>query len=670
LAKQSSFIPGDPRVEEPYRLTPQAALRVAVLGSIALLIFGALFLRLWALEILSGHQYLRVAQDNQLRTVRLAAPRGPILDRNGRVLVANVAGTAVQLRPADLPKTWRARKHELQLLSRIVHTPVSEMLAGIEARKGDPLTPVTVKEGIHRDQYYYLSEHKDQFPGLQLTDSFIRQYPYGATASQLLGYVAEISAQQLKHAKPGYRAGDKIGQTGIEAAFDGYLRGQSGQSKLRVDSLGNPRGQLTPSNLPRSGSAIRLTIDVRLQRAAQQALEIGMERAKASNCYGCWDANGGAVVALDPKDGSVLALASAPTFNPSVFSGRVTTKRLAAQGLTQATATTANYPSLNRAIDGQYPPGSTFKPVTALAAMQEHLIQPWSTLPCTGSYVSPNDKSVPKQVFSNWDPGVNTAMDLPTALAYSCDTYFYQLGDRFFALPPERSHPLQAWAQRFGFGRTTGLEVGPEASGLLPTPEWRLKKYTRKTDRCCWQVDSLWKPGDSIQLAIGQKDLLVTPLQMARFYAMLANGGKLVTPHVLLGIQPQGSGGAAPHPQALAPQPINVDPSALEVVREGLLEATHASFGTSTAVFGNFPVPIAGKTGTAEKSVDPGDGIMRTFNQAWWCGYGPADNAKIVVCAVIENGGHGGEAAAPAALKVFEQFFHKSTTLNGAIHSD
>jgi penicillin-binding protein 2 len=659
----SSFLPGDSRVEEPYRLTPQAALRIAVLGSIALFVFGALFLRLWALEVLSGHQYLRIAQNNQLRTVRLAAPRGPILDRNGRVLVDNIAGPAVQLWPADLPKTWPERRKELRTLSQIVHTPVAEMLSGIESRKDDPLTPVTVKEGIHRDQYYYLSEHRDKFPGVSLVDSFVRHYPYGSTASQLLGYVSEISKEQLKHAKPGYRAGDKIGQTGVEASFDAYLRGQAGQSKLRVDSLGNPRGTLTPTNLPQLGSAIRLTIDVRLQQAAQDALTIGMQRAKASNCYGCWDANGGAIVALDPKDGSILALASAPTFNPGVFSGRVTTKRLAAQGLTTATAKAANFPSLNRAIDGQYPPGSTFKPVTAIAAMQANLIQPFSTLPCTGTYTAPEDKSVPKQVFSNWDPGVNTPMDLPTALAYSCDTYFYEVGNRFFMLPSTRGHLLQGWAGRFGFGRTTGVDVGPEAPGLLPTPEWRQTQFKTK-------IDKLWKPGDSIQLAIGQKDLLVTPLQMARFYALLANGGKLVTPHVLEGIQQQGAVGEAPHPAPQQAQSVNVDSSALAVVRQGLLEATHASFGTSAAVFGSFPIPIAGKTGTAEKSVDPGDGITRTFNQAWWCGYGPADNPSIVVCAVIENGGHGGETAAPAALKVFEQFFHKSATLNGAIHSD
>jgi penicillin-binding protein 2 len=656
----SSFLPPDPRTEEPYRLTPQLALRVAILGTIALVAFGALFLRLWALEILAGHQYLRVAQNNQLRTVRLEAPRGVILDRNGVPLVDNSPGTALELYPADLPKTWRARKAELQRLSKIVHVPVREMLRGIDARKGDPLTPVTVKVGVHEPIVYYVGERKDEFPGVVFANSFLRHYPQGAVAAQLLGYVSEISKQQLKHAPAGYEPGDKIGQTGVEAAYDGYLRGRPGLAKLRVDSLGNPHGQLKPTVDPYPGSAIRLTIDVRVQRAAQQALQKGMALARASACYGCWDANGGAIVALDPKDGSILALASAPSYDPSIFSGRVTQQRLAAAGLTPSTAQLHNYPALDRPLVGVYPPGSTWKPVTALAAMQEHLISPYSQLQCTGSYTAPEDKS--HQVFSNWDPYVNQSMDLPTALAYSCDTYFYQLGNDFFELPPERAHPLQAWASRFGFGQHTGIDIGPESSGLLPTPEWRETHFKSA-------IDKLWKPGDSIQLAIGQKDLLVTPLQMVRFYAVIANGGKLVTPHVLLGIE-QGAGGAIPHPQPPSPQSTGVDPQALAVVQQGLLEATHASFGTSTPVFGSFPVAIAGKTGTAEKFVDPGDGIMRIFDQAWWCGYGPADNPSLVVCAVIENGGHGGVAAAPAALQVFEAYFNKQASIQGAIHSD
>jgi penicillin-binding protein 2 len=654
-----TFLPPDPRVDEPFRLTPQAALRIAVLGGVVLLVFGALFLRLWALEILSGHQYLRVAQNNQLRTIRVEAPRGVILDRNGRILVDNHAGTAVVLWPADLPHKWYLRLRELKSLKRVLHVPINEMLKGIAARKGDPLTPVIVKEPVGEPQINYLKEHLNEFRGLAFQDSFLRHYPHGPLAAQLLGYVSEVSKPELKQHPAGVRAGDKVGQAGIESAFDAYLRGTPGSDQLRVDSLGRPLGSVAHAAWPTPGDAVRTTLDLPLQQAAQRALVYGMQLARDSNCYGCWDANGGAIVALDPHDGSVLALASSPTYNPGVYSGRVTKKALAAEGLAPETARAKNYPALDRALVAGYPPGSTFKPVTALAAMQQHLVSPYANEPCTGSYTSPHDRA--HQVFKNWDPFVSAQINMPTALAMSCDTYFYRLGDAFYGLPPGAGHPLQAWASSFGFGRRTGIDVGPEYGGLLPTPEWRQKTF--KT-----AIDKLWKPGDSIQLAIGQKDLLVTPMQMARFYALIANGGKLVTPHVLLDVE-QG-GGATPHPAAPAPQQTGVTPAALTVVQQGLLEATHASFGTSTAVFGSFPVQIAGKTGTAEKAIDPGDGIARLFNQSWWCGYGPYDNPSIVVCAVIENGGHGGTAAAPAALKVFEQFFHQKAPSIGAIHSD
>jgi penicillin-binding protein 2 len=660
-ARSGTFLPRDPRAEEPYRLTPQMALRVAVLGAVVLLVFGALFLRLWALQILSGTHYLKVAQANQLRVIRVEAPRGPILDRNGRVLVDNRAGTAVGLWPSDLPHTRRALLRELRRLSMVLHVPVRDMLKGIAERKGDPLTPVIVKEPVGDPQIRYLSERRNEFRGLTLQDAYVRHYPHGPLAAQLLGYVSEVSKQELKQHPAGVSAGDKIGQTGIEAAFDGYLRGVPGSARLRVNSLGVPQGGVKQTAQPTPGNAVRLTIDLKLQQAAQRALVYGMEQARASNCYGCWDANGGAIVALDPHDGSVLALASAPTYSPGVYSGRVTTKALAAQGLTGATAKAMNYPALDRALVAGYPPGSTFKPVTALAALQQGLVSPYSLEPCTGSYTAPEDRS--HQVFMNWDPYVSAMINMPTALAISCDTYFYRLGNAFYGLPANMGHPLQAWASSFGFGRRTGIEVGPESPGLLPTPEWRQKHFRS-------EIDKLWKPGDSIQLAIGQKDLLVTPLQMARFYALLANGGRLLTPHVLLDVEQSVTGGAAPHPAAPAAQPINITPGNLSVVRQGLYEATHASFGTSSAVFGSFPIPIAGKTGTAEKAVDPGDGIPRLFSQAWWCGWGPYDSPKLVVCAVIENGGHGGTAAAPAALKVFEQYFHQKASSLGAIHSD
>jgi penicillin-binding protein 2 len=224
---------------------------------------------------------------------------------------------------------------------------------------------------------------------------------------------------------------------------------------------------------------------------------------------------------------------------------------------------------------------------------------------------------------------------------------------------------LQAWAARFGIGHKTGLDVGPESAGLLPTPEWRHQRFTAKTDPRNWQIDRLWKPGDSIQLAIGQKDLLVTPLQMTRFYALLANGGKLVKPHLVEDVQEGGGGRSAPRVvhRFTAPAPVSVglDPSNLAVVQDGLYQATHASYGTAYNVFGNYPIPIAGKTGTAQKIVSiPGAGFLGEQDQSWWCGYGPVNEPEppqIVVCALIENGGFGAEAAAPAALQVFKQFF-------------
>jgi penicillin-binding protein 2 len=399
-----------------------------------------------------------------------------------------------------------------------------------------------------------------------------------------------------------------------------------------------------------------LTLDLRLQRAAQQAVIDGINRAQADEK---WYAKAGAVVAIDPKDGAIRALASYPTFDPAVYTRRK--KSDLAPLLDPDVAEASSFPALNRAIAGAYPPGSTFKPVTALAAMQEHILTPYNSLPCTGSY------EVAGQTFKNWDPGVSAMMTLPTALAQSCDTYFYQVGKDFYDLPPDRGQPLQRWAKTFGFGLPTGIDVGPESSGLLPTIDWKRATFTKKTDPCCWEVDRLWKPGDSIQLAIGQKDMLASPLQMARFYALLANGGKLVKPHLVSAIEQGGgstTGPALGSPIVLrryqpAAKELNLDPAAIDVIRQGLFEATHSASGTSSGVFGHYPIAIAGKTGTAEKSIDAGDGYMRTEDTAWWCGFGPYDEPELVVCAVIENGGFGGEIAAPAALRVFEEYFGK-----------
>jgi penicillin-binding protein 2 len=662
LAERGSgrFLPGDPRVSEPYRLTPQLAFRVAVLAFLTLGVFAVLFLRLWALQVLSGDTYLAQAKDNRVRTLQIEAPRGEILDSHGRVLVTNVAGTRVELWPADLPKTWSAEKAELHALSNITGVSVSDMLASLAKSKDDPLTPIVVERGLKQNQVFYLLEHTAQFPGVRLAESWLRKYPYQSLAAQVLGYVGAISPSEYKALKnKGYLPTDQIGQSGVEYSYDSYLRGRDGTAQLTVDSLGRPKGPATLVTQPTPGDALKLTIDVNLQRAAEKAITYGIDLAHSAGGEGAF-ANGGSIVAMNPNTGAILAMASNPTYEPSIFSGTHDQKKL------QKLFSNPSAPLLNRAIGGTYPPGSTFKPVTALAAMMEsgpydgHLLTPNESLLCSPSFKAYG------QTFNNWTPLIDQYMTLEQAIAESCDTFFYQVGERFYQLPADAGHPLQAWANRFGLGEPTGIDIGGSVNGLMPTPEWRCKAFGGPP--CAGYVDRIWKPGYSIQLAIGQGDLLVTPLQMTRFYAMIANGGKLVTPHVAEDVEELGASGAPAKVLRTfgqsSPQPTGVDPGALQVVQAGLNDATHATYGTGYGVFGQFPIDIAGKTGSAEKVVSvPGYPNPLKLTQSWWCGYGPYEDPSIVVCAMIQNGGEGGAAAAPAALKVFEQYFGKTATV-------
>jgi penicillin-binding protein 2 len=588
--------------------------------------------------VISGERYLEDARSNQVRTFRTHAPRGSIVARNGEVLVSNVPGTLIQLWPAALDNVpAHERDRMLRRLGRLLGVPFREITAALHGRGDDRLTPITIKESVPDAKIAYLLEHQNDFPGVQVSETYLRSYEHGPLAAQVLGYVGEISKEQLaERAKDGYAGGDRIGQAGVEASYDRYLRGLPGVGRVRVDALGRVQSPREFSQMPEAGDNIRLTIDAELQQAAEEALEYGVRLALED---GEWAASGGALVAMDPNSGEILALASRPTYDPEIFVGRVKKRDLKALGDPRN-----NHPALNRAVSGLYPAGSVFKPITALAALQEGMLSPDELIQCTGKEV------IDGQTFMNWDPYANEPMTLSTALAASCDTYFYQVALRFYERPDS---PLQKWARRMGFGQKTGIDIGPEERGLVPTPAWRRRYF--KTE-----IDKIWTSGDSVQLSIGQGDLLVTPLQMTRFYAMLANGGKLVEPHVVKAVEEPTNEGEPPVVlRPYQPKPARelvLDPTALRVIQGGLFDAAHAPYGTSSGVFGAFPVPIAGKTGTAEKFVRlPGYTGLR--DQAWWCGWGPYTRAKLVVCAVIENGGHGGTAAAPAALKVFETYF-------------
>ena len=275
-----TFMPPTPGVAEPFRLTPQIALRIAILGGIAIAVFGVLFFRLWALQVLSGPQYLHAAVNNQLRSIPLEAPRGPVLDREGRTIVDNRAATAVELWTADLPKKWSARLKELQRLSKIINVPVAEMVGELKKRGGDPATPVIVQESVHREQAMYLQERARDFPGVDLASTYLRNYPYQSLAAQVLGNVGLIAPSQYSRLRgKGYLLSDKVGQGGIEARYDAYLRGKDGLAQLRVDALGRPRSGLITEQSAQPGEAVRLTLDMNLQRAAERGIRAGIAAA-------------------------------------------------------------------------------------------------------------------------------------------------------------------------------------------------------------------------------------------------------------------------------------------------------------------------------------------------------------------------------------------------------
>ena len=605
---------------------------------VAVTIFCALFFRLWALQVISGERYLEVAKNNQVRTFRAPAPRGSIIDRNGDVLVSNRPGTAVQLWPAAFDQASPERQaFVVRRLAALLNIPEKEVRTDVASRKGDLLTPITIKESVKEDKINYLLEHQNDFPGVQINQTYVRRYDQGGIAAQILGYVSEISQKQLDADKDkGYAAGDRIGQTGVESAYDTYLRGLPGIGRVYVDALGRVTSARQFQQLPEAGDNVRLTIDAGLQKTAEDALAFGIRLAHDD---GQWAADGGALVAMDPKTGEILALASNPTFDPSIYTGRVHQN-----DLERLADPAANHPTLDRAVAGLYPPGSTFKPVTALAALETGLLSPTELIQCTPKEI------VDGQTFTNWDPYANEPMTLTTALAASCDTYFYQVALRFYQ---RTDSPLQRWARTMGFGAPTGIDLGPEATGLIPTPAWHRHYFDS-------EIDKIWTSGDSVQLGIGQGDVLVTPLQMTRFYAMLANGGKLVEPHLVKSVEEPATPGQPPvvlRPYSpKPPKDVGLNPNNIRIVQEGLYDATHANYGTSAGIFGAFPIPIVGKTGTAEKYVNLPNyhGLQ---DQAWWCGYGPYDKPSLVVCAMIENGGHGGVVAAPVALQVFQKFF-------------
>jgi penicillin-binding protein 2 len=593
-------------------LTPQLAFRVAVIGGVALVMFALIFFRLWYLQVLSGDKYLAAASENRVREIKVQAPRGEIVDRHGQVLVENRASLSIKVAPDKLPENSGERDEVYRRLARLLKLNPRRLEKRVEGElKTVPFAKPTIKQDVPWQLVAFVLERQSKFPGVEPEREFLREYPHGSVGAHLFGQVGEVNGKQLKDQRyNGVALGDRVGQAGIEAEYDRFLRGRNGAARVEVDALGNLTKTLRRIDT-QQGSQLRLSVDLDVQRVAQQALAGGTGK--------------GAFAVMDVNNGEVLALGSQPSFDPNIFSKPLSQKRLNA-----LSSEALGQPLLDRAIQAGYPTGSTFKLITATAALESGHITPDTVLNDPGSLTVGGVK------FENAGGAVHGALALRQALTVSSDVFFYQLGQYM----DEKGMPLQKWGHRLGIGRKTGIDLPAEEPGRLPTPQWRDRWYKQGLTERPWSV------GDNINLSVGQGDLLANPLQMAVAYAAIANGGRVLRPRLGLRIE-DASGRALQQLDAPTARRLKISQANRDAILEGLNGAANGPGGTSTPVFAGFPIPIAGKTGTAEHVGRP--------DQSWYVALAPYPNPKYVVAVTDEAGGFGAETAAPMARRILAE---------------
>lgn len=714
-------------------ITPQLALRVAVLGGLALIAFSIIFFRLWFLQVLTGEEYVSQAADNRVRKITVQAPRGDIVDRDDKPLVRTREAPVVQIVPSALPESEReaaarysrlrseaelrrlaaerdlrelderrraARREqqesnptraertelvgvargELRERRKLVSAsrradPVAvpplpddpqlravyKRLAGvldistrrihervIEGIAEAPYANVTIKTDVPKAAYNYLHERREQFPGVEPTTVYLRDYPERELGAHIFGTVREISPEEQKLKRyRGVEQGTPIGKDGVEETYDDYLRGTPGFDRVVIDAFGerDERRQVTRRE-PRQGHRVRLTLDLNLQEAAHQAMQKAIAAAASKG------AQAGAYVAMNPENGEIYALGSYPSFDANVFA------RPISQSTYDRLRSEANgSPLFNRAIGAAYPSGSTFKPITALAALDSGILTPGQIINDTGSFDLGDRK------LKNARDAVFGPIDLSEALKVSSDVFFYTLGARANA----RGSVIQRWARDLGFGRTTGIDLPGEAEGLVPDRRWRdsgFRRYSRCVKRekvpsgstaallACGGIERGWSLGDNVNLAIGQGDFQATPLQMAVGYSAIVNrGGKIVRPHLGLAVE-DGAGRIVEDLDHPPRRRVDIDPAHKQAIMSGLRRAAMEEGGTSYGVFQGFArgrLQVYGKTGTVERAGEA--------DSAWYAAYVPHPTRPIVVVTTVERGGFGSDTAAPAARLILSEWF-------------
>jgi penicillin-binding protein 2 len=697
-------------------ITPQLALRVAVLGGFAFVLFAIVFFRLWFLQVLSGDDYVSQARENRARKVKIEAPRGDIVDRDGNVLVTTRIAAVVQIIPSQLPEselkvaedyrkalsaaervrlaadarlrafdqrlkqkdrkpTRRERRERRELdkaaskappvaippipegtqpkrlfrrLGRVllmspqtIHKRVVEGIAEASYRN------ITVKTDVPRGQFNYLRENRERFGGVEVEKLFLRDYPHKDLAAQLFGTVNEVGPEQLKLKRyRGVAQGTRVGQSGLEQEYDRYLRGTDGFTRVVVNALGSRDDTRRVSRRdPIQGQQVKLSLDLGLQEAADSAIERGIGAANANGSA----ARAGAYVAMNPRNGQIYALGSYPSFDANDLA-----KPISQAHYDELTSQAHGAPLFNRAIAATYPTGSIFKPITAIASMENGIVAPTQTINDDGKF------KLGPQTFQNARGASYGALQMARALTVSSDVFFYTLGSWANARGPI----IQRWARRLGLDHRTGIDLPGEFGGLVPDSEWRdagYQKYLKCTKRehvtpvttaalfKCGGIEKPWTTGDNVNLAVGQGDLQATPLQMAVAYSALATGGTVPRPHLGAAIE-DGHGKVIQEIRKPARRHVKMDQRYLDVIMQGLLGATTADGGTSADVFKGFPLKVYGKTGTAER---PGQA-----DQSWYAAYVPDQSRPIVVVVTIEKGGFGAESAAPTARLILSKWFH------------
>ncbi|HCC68639.1 MAG TPA: penicillin-binding protein 2 [Nitrospiraceae bacterium] len=572
--------------------------RIKIGVYIILIVFAIFILRLWQLQVINGREYRELAEQNRLRIVKIPAVRGIIYDRNGVPFVRNVPSFDISVIREYLPKD----RETLSALSKLIGLSADEIQDRLRKAAVHPYEPVKLKIAVPWQEVARVEARKADFPGLQVDVEASREYINGILASHIIGHLGRLTPEQSKN--PDYKEVPRralVGQLGIEMVYDKILRGTAGRKFIEVDAMGR-KIKVVGVEEPVKGNDITLTLDITLQKTAEEAL-----KGKA-----------GAVVALDPNTGEILALASSPAFDPNLFSRGIKPREW------MKLLNNPQKPLLNRALQSQHPPGSTFKIITAIAGLEEGVITKNTEVNCTGVF------TIGRRVFRCWKPSGRGTVSLHRAMVESCNIYFYEVGKRLGI------NKIAEYAKRFGLGKPVGLELLNEKSGIVPSIEWKLK--TRKEQ---------WFQGDTINVTIGQGYLSATPMQMALLMSIVANGGKIYKPHLIKdsGVELVGNS--------------KVNAENLAIVRKSLQGVVEEAEGTGGQARSSL-LRIGGKTGTTQVVGirKPAHALPKKIrNHAWFVAFAPVENPQIALSVFVEHGGYGGVSAAPIAKKVIEAFY-------------